>query len=199
MFISNILKASLVMAGDYSALESLALEEESTSDSPERYILLKHYAQLEQQEGWAEPDEALRTWLANLGQQRDVQGSTWANAWLHALGEELPEEVIVLPETGPKSASRARQVQPVQWQDEELLEVFPNPARNVAYVAFELSGSDQAQLRILDLHGRQLSSQVLSGTEGMVTIPLDGLGSGLYHIEMLHPDQPSQQARLVVQ
>ncbi|MBK9148229.1 MAG: T9SS type A sorting domain-containing protein [Flavobacteriales bacterium] len=189
----------LTAKGDYSALETLALAEESASDSPERYTLLKRYAQLEQQEGLAEPDEALRTWLANLGQQRDVQGSTWANAWLHALGEELPEEVIVLPETGPKSASRALQVQPVQWHDDELLEVFPNPARNAAYVAFDLGGSDQAQLRVLDVHGRQLSSFVLSGNQGIATIPLDGLGSGLYLIEVLRPDQPSQQARLVVQ
>jgi hypothetical protein len=185
--------------GDYSALLALAMAEESASEHPQRYTLLKHLAQLEQAGNWAEPDEALRNWLSNLGQQRDVLGSAWANAWLHALGEELPEEVIVLPEAGPKSAGRARQLQPVQWPAEEMLEVFPNPARNLAYVAFDLGGSEQAQLRVLDLHGRQISSQVLSGAEGIATIPLDGLSNGLYLIEVVRRDAPNQQARLVVQ
>jgi hypothetical protein len=74
----------LATQGDFSALAALAQAEESASTHPERYTLLKHYAQSEQQQGWSEADEAFRTWLSNLGQQRDVLGSAWANAWLHA-------------------------------------------------------------------------------------------------------------------
>ena len=190
----------LVAQGDYSTLEALALAEENASDAPERYTVLKHYAQVEQQEGWSEADADLRTWLGALGQQRDVGGSAWANAWLYALGQDLPEEVIVLPETGPKTAGRSRNVQPVQWAEEELLEVFPNPARNTAYVVFDFgTNSSAAQLRLLDLNGRQLSTQIIGGAQGIATVPLEGVSAGLYIIEVVRAEQPNQQARLVVQ
>ncbi len=190
----------LAAQADYSALETLALAEEIAGDATERYAVLKHFAQLEQQQGWSEADANLRTWLSGLGQQRDVVGSTWANAWLHALGEDLPEEVIILPETGPKSAGRNRTVQAVQWAEEDVLEVFPNPAINVAYVVFDFgASSSSAQLRLLDVNGRQLSTQIISGAQGIATLPLEGVSAGVYIIEVVRPEQPSHQTRLVVQ
>jgi len=190
----------LAAQADYSALETLALAEEIAGDAPERYAVLKHFAQLEQQQGWSEADPNLRTWLSGLGQQRDVAGSTWANAWLHALGEDLPEEVIVLPETGPKSAGRNRTVQAVQWADEQILEVFPNPARSTAIVVFDRgSESGAGELRMLDLHGRTLSSQRIADEQVVVQLDLFGLSSGIYVIELRFNDQPSVQTKLVVQ
>lgn len=186
--------------GDYSALLALALAEESASDAPERYTLLKHLAQLELAGNWAEPDEALRNWLSNLGQQREMLGSAWANAWLHALGADLPEEVIVLPETGPKSAGRGRHVQPVQWPAEEMLEVFPNPARNEAYVVFESSAeANSGELRLLDLHGRSISSQRIQSGQGITLVDLTGLGSGVYLLDLRIDGAPAAQTKLVVQ
>lgn len=190
----------LAAQADYSALATLAQAEESASTHPERYTLLKQYAQLEQQQGWAEPDEALRTWLGDLGQQRDVLGSAWANAWLHALGEELPEEVIILPEEGPKSGGRSRAVQPVQWAEEQVLEVFPNPAKQVAFVVFEQAAESKGgELRILDLNGRAIASQKIVDTQGILRVDLAGLSSGIYLLDLRLEDQPGAQAKLVVQ
>ncbi|MCC6938408.1 MAG: T9SS type A sorting domain-containing protein [Flavobacteriales bacterium] len=190
----------LAAQGDYSTLEALALTEESVGDAPERYAVLKYYAQLEQQQGWSEADEVLLAWLSALGDQRDVPGSAWANAWLHALGQELPEEVIVLPESGPKSTHRSRAVKPVQWIEEDVLEVFPNPARNTAFVVFDFGTRDaQTQLRLLDLNGRLLDSQIIGSAQGIATVPLEGLSAGLYILEVLRPEQPNKQARLIVQ
>ena len=135
-----------------------------------------------------------------MGDQRDVPGSAWANAWLHALGQELPEEVIVLPESGPKSTHRSRAVKPVQWIEEDVLEVFPNPARNTAFVVFDFGTRDaQTQLRLLDLNGRLLDSQIIGSAQGIATVPLEGLSAGLYILEVLRPEQPNKQARLIVQ
>jgi hypothetical protein len=190
----------LAAQGDYSGLAALALAEESASAHPERYTLLKHYAQLEQQQGWNEADEALRGWLNNLGQQREVLGSAWANAWLHALGEALPEEVIILPEEGPKSGGRARTMQPVQWAEEQVLEVFPNPAKQVAFVVFEQAGeSNGGELRILDLNGRAIASQRIAGEQGIVRVDLAGLSSGIYLLDLRLEGHPGTQAKLVVQ
>jgi hypothetical protein len=190
----------LAAQADYSALAALAQAEESASTHPERYTLLKHYAQLEQQQGWSEADENLRTWLSDLGQQRDVLGSAWANAWLHALGEELPKEVIILPETGPKSTGRNREVQPVQWAEEQVLEVFPNPAKHVAFVVFEQAGEKNGgELRILDLNGRAIATQRIGGEQGILRVDLAGLSSGIYLLDLRLEGQPTAQAKLVVE
>jgi len=127
-------------------------------------------------------------------------GSAWANAWLHALGEELPDEVIILPEEGPKSGGRSRAIQPVQWAEEPVLEVFPNPAKQVAFVVFEQAGeSTGGELRILDLNGRAIATQRIAGEQGMVRVDLAGLSSGIYLLDLRLEGQPSVQAKLVVQ
>ena len=67
-------------------------------------------------------------------------------------------------------------------------------------VAYDLAPSDDpAQLVLLDLDGRVLSRQVIGGAQGIATVSLEDLSAGLYILELLRTDQPSQQVRLVVQ
>lgn len=116
------------------------------------------------------------------------------------MGEELPDELIILPEPGTKSAGRNRPVHSVKWPPEALLEVFPNPASNTAYIVLDVGVSSEiANLRLLDLNGRQLRTQQFSGAQGIVTLSLEGLSPGLYLIEFVRTEEPSLQARLVVQ
>jgi hypothetical protein len=65
-------------------------------------------------------------------------GSAQANAWLHALGHDLPEELIILPEDGPKRAKAPRKPMRTTQPMEQLLEAYPNPAATNQWLVYQL-------------------------------------------------------------
>lgn len=190
----------LAAKGEYGQLETLALQESLSNEAPDLYALLKHYAEAQQQGGWHDAEVADVAWLEQLAAQRDVIGSAHANAWLLGLGYDLPEEIIILPEDGPKSAGLPRNHAAIEWETGLLLEAFPNPSNGMLFVVYELpEGSAQAELRLLDLHGRTIRSNRLGVGPGLLQWNTQGLAPGIYVAELRLDGQPGQQVKVVVQ
>lgn len=135
--------------------------------------------------GWDEVDSELLSWLEQLGMQREVEGSASANAWLHALGNELPDEVIILPEDGAKRAIQQQQVHPISWANEMVLEAFPNPSNGPVFLAYTLpEGCEQGILSIADLSGRAMAKQLTYQSSGLVQITTNEWSAGLYLVTL---------------
>lgn len=66
-------------------------------------------------------------------------------------------------------------------------EVFPNPAALQTSVSFTLLRPQDVNLRIMDAAGREVFTRdypSLSAGEQMLTLPLNGLSSGLYLLRL---------------
>jgi len=187
--------------GEFSALEILAANEELNSDEPEKYSVLKLWAQAEQTDGWRQPDEGSVNYLHSLSQQQDVMGSAHASAWLHALGEELAPEVIVLPSTAkrsapPVSAVRVRSaVAPL-----EILEAYPNPTSGAQWVVYNLpEGGEKVRLRVCDALGREVLVEPVSNKAGILELHTATWSTGLYHASLTLDDVLVGNLKLLVQ
>ncbi len=129
-----------------------------------------------------------------------VLGSAQANAWLHALGHDLPEEIIILPEEGPKNMGNPRNKPEIQWVTGIALEVFPNPSSGPTQVMYEVpEGMEQAELRLVDVQGREQQRLRLGEGPGLLTLTTAGLAPGIYLLELLRADQPLAQSKLILQ
>jgi hypothetical protein len=189
----------LAAKGEYNALEFLAENEALSGESPELYDLLKRYAAAEQNAGWDDAATVDLNWLAQLAAQRDLQGSAQANAWLHALGQELPEEIIILPGEGPKSMVQ-RHASAINWESGIALEIFPNPSTGPVFAVVEVpEEAERAELRLLDVHGRVLQLKPLSGGPNLVMLKAEGLVPGLYLAEVRLDGHGLAQAKVVIQ
>ncbi|MBL0127033.1 MAG: T9SS type A sorting domain-containing protein [Flavobacteriales bacterium] len=134
-----------------------------------------------------------------MGQQRDVVGSAAANAWLHALGGDLPEEIIILPDDGPKRLE-THTTRTVEWPTDLSMDVFPNPSSGPAMVAYEVpEGMEQTELHVLDVYGRVLLRQRLGQGPGLVELSTGGLASGVYLVDLRLNGQSLAQTKLIVQ
>ncbi len=159
-----------------------------------------HYAEVQQTGGWQDAEVTDVAWLEQLAAQRDVIGSAHANAWLLGLGYDLPEEIIILPEDGPKSAGQPRDHAAIDWDTGMLLEAFPNPSNGPLFVVYEVAeGSAQAELRLLDLHGRTMMSNRLGDGPGLLQWSTQGLAPGIYMAELRVDGMAGQQVKVVVQ
>ncbi len=180
--------AVLTATKQYGGLESFAEEASLSSSTPGVFQVIKHYSQREQNLGWDEVDGELLSWLEQLGTQRDVEGSASANAWLHALGNELPDEVIILPEEGAKRSVREEGGHFIDWANEMLLEAFPNPSNGPVYLAYTLPhGCERGTIQITDLSGRELIHQSAYQPIGLLQVPTENWNAGLY-VATLHAD-----------
>jgi hypothetical protein len=108
-------------------------------------------------------------------------GSAHANAWLHALGHELPQEIIILPEDGPKRGQAPRKPVRATQPMEQLLEAYPNPAATNQWVVYQLpEGVEQVSLIVRDMLGREWNQQRVGNAAGIVELPVGTWPSGLY-------------------
>jgi hypothetical protein len=190
--------AVLTATKQYSTLETLAEQSALTSSSPELYQVIKRFAQRQQDLGWDEVNGDLVSWLSQLGTQREVEGSAPANAWLHALGSELPDEVIILPEDGAKRMGTPRSSAAVDWANEFLLEAFPNPSNGPVFLAYTLpEGSVSGTILIAELSGREVARQNAYQESGILQVPTSGWSAGLYLVT-LHADGQQIQVKLSV-
>lgn len=185
--------AVLTATKQYSTLETLAEQSALTSSAPERYEVIKQFALRQQDLGWDEVDSELLSWLEQLGMQREVEGSASANAWLHALGSELPDEVIILPEDGAKRSTPRNAPTAVQWETSLLLEVFPNPSNGPVFMAYALpEGSTEGVIHITDLSGRALARQVAYQSSGILQLHTAGWSAGVYLLTLTVDGQRTQ-------
>ncbi len=110
------------------------------------------------------------------------------------------KQIIILPEEGPKSMGNPRQKPAVEWETGISMEVFPNPSNGPVYVVYEVpEGTQHAELRLLDLHGRTLQSMRIGDGPGVQEWSTNELAPGLYVTELLLEGLASKQAKVVVQ
>lgn len=160
-----------------------AQTEEQSSTAPELYAVVKRFAEAEQQGGWNRPVADI-TYLEALATQREPFGSALAYGWLEALGQQVPEEIILHPEDTPKRLARQGN-QPVQWPTEVQLTIFPNPSNGPVFVGYDVpTGTGTAVLRVIDLSGRELQSMRISEGPGLSTIETEGWANGVYIAEI---------------
>lgn len=191
--------AVLTAQQEYDLLEQLALVQEQASSTPVLYGVIKRHAAAEQTGSWTEPPPTELSWLRTAGAHRTQIGSAHANAWLHALGQELPEEIIVLPEEGPK----ARRLNACQWAEETTatgsLVLLPNPAELVTYILLpEISEDGVVALQVFDATGRTMFSMNTQTTGPLLEVPLEGWASGIYTVELRDHVGHAHVAKLMV-
>lgn len=199
---AKLTEAGIVSAkGEFSALEILAANEELSSDEPEKFSVLKLWAQTEQTNGWQQPDVSTLAYLHSLGQQSDVIGSAQANSWLHALGEDLAPEVIILPSTakraGPEqSAIRSRST----TAPLELLEAYPNPTSGTQWVSYSLPDfGEKSMIRICDALGRELLVRSVGNKNGILELNTASWSNGVYTARVYVDEHDVGQLKLLVQ
>jgi hypothetical protein len=185
--------------GEYGLLEELADAEALAGECPELYSLLKNYVLAELGTGWDDAATVDIAYLTQLGEQRDVIGSAQANAWLHAFGQELPPEIIILPDNEQRSMVATKENHVVEWETGSSLEAFPNPTTGPLHVLYEVpDGSASAELHLLDIHGRVLFNTWLGSGPGLQQWNTGGLAAGLYIAELLLDGYAIQQTKVVV-
>jgi hypothetical protein len=127
-------------------------------------------------------------------------GSAHANAWLHALGHELPEEVIILPENGPKRATIARKPSRADQPLGNLLEAYPNPAATEQWLVYQLPQEvEQASVSVRDMLGREMEQVRLGQGTGIVELAMRAWPSGLYMATLTADGIPMGSIKLIVQ
>lgn len=80
--------------------------------------------------------------------------------------------------------------------DNASFSLYPNPAST--HTTFTWNGKGRVEHQLFDSTGRMVRSGSTVGF-GEVTIPLDGIPPGLYHLCITAPDQPPVSLQLIVQ
>ncbi len=81
--------------------------------------------------------------------------------------------------------------------EEELLQVYPNPARDVATVKYELASSS-ASLEVYDLLGKSMVKYNLTSAKGEVRLNTSTYASGVYIVVIRQKDGHVLQKKLVI-
>ena len=185
---------------EYATLETMARTEAGNNPSEAEFFqLMEHFADVQQSTGWSDTTIVDHSWLANLGAQRDLQGSAQALAWLHALGDELPEEIIVMPMPQPKNLA---QQQPLPSSSDLgfSVEAFPNPTNGPSsLIAIIPADIQKARLRITDISGRELRSYELNEELNILELQASTWVSGIYLADIQFAGGTMAQLKLIVQ
>jgi hypothetical protein len=81
------------------------------------------------------------------------------------------------------------------------LTVFPVPARDQVQIRFDSQRSDAVSIQLVDIAGRMVSSlpnTQVNGGENTITLPLIGIPSGVYVVEIQGAGFSARQ-RLIVE
>ncbi len=184
---------------EHASLEWLAAAKEAAGEEPQLFGLLKLYAQEQQDAGWLEPSPATLAYLETLAADREVIGSAQANAWLHALGNDLPEEIIILPEEGGAKRMVHEKAQRT-GRSPLSLEAYPNPSSGDQWLVYELpEGIAFAHLRIHDVIGKEYPGRIITNTKGIVELNGQPLPNGLYLASLVADDLLIGQIKLMIQ
>ncbi len=129
-----------------------------------------------------------------------IIGSAHANVWLHDLGHELPEEIIILPEMGPKRAQQTGKPARVTHPMDQILEAYPNPATTTQWLVYQLpDGAEQASLLVRDLLGRKQAEVRLGQATGIAELAVQTWPNGLYTATLSADGIPVGTVKLMVQ
>jgi hypothetical protein len=86
-----------------------------------------------------------------------------------------------------------------QFQPENYLSVFPNPARGSVYFHWNLpDGMENATISITDLQGKLLEVIEVTGQKGKMEWSVERLEHGIYIFHVKLPDGNSQTSKLAI-
>jgi hypothetical protein len=194
---NEVLAGYYTTKNDMASLYSLASGLESAVEQGGVYGLLKRYASETTGAGWLTPTQDTKGWLETLAQQREVQGSAKAAAWLEALGGEQFEEVIVLPVVERRSNGRVRAA---NSPEPLILDAFPNPSNGFVYVVCNVPmGTEHAALVVRDLNGRLLQQIRIGPGPAMVELDLSTQAAGIYMASLELDGVRAGQVKLAIQ
>ncbi len=86
-------------------------------------------------------------------------------------------------------------INPQKEATEKMLDVYPNPCRQVLNYTLIAQGQDYS-MQLCSLLGSVVRQQPLTETQG--TIILDGVLPGLYFMQLLHRQQPVETIKVIV-
>jgi hypothetical protein len=135
--------------------------------------------------GYLEPDSSQYNVLEELASRGfDIPGS-WARNILIASGLLTYEEPVYCGST--LKASRKEKYHWTRSHSiDSYLKVFPNPAADFIIVEYKKNPYDSDGLiRILDIEGRIIKSQLLTKQENQLLIPITDLVSGTYIVQFV--------------
>jgi hypothetical protein len=75
--------------------------------------------------------------------------------------------------------------------------LYPNPALKEIFLDFEAPLSATAEVRVYDLAGRPVLRRRLEAGTDLVGLPIEGMGSGLYQVEVKSEGQVFEVKRFV--
>jgi hypothetical protein len=83
-------------------------------------------------------------------------------------------------------SGKLSEVKTVEFEDRDVFTISPNPASGVAHVSIWSGNDTQAQLRLVNAQGVEVSRQDLNLNKGSntVTLPLNGTGRGSYVVNI---------------
>jgi hypothetical protein len=125
-----------------------------------------------------------QTWLEELSEARFADGKTEASLLLEEAELKVYKANVLLPK--PENRNREAMAKPMQTQfdfssETDLIEVYPNPAKDVLTVEYLMfNGQTVDHLGIYDLNGRLLQTHKIDKAFGLVKVDVQNLAHGTY-------------------
>ncbi|MGQ3130761.1 MAG: T9SS type A sorting domain-containing protein [Flavobacteriales bacterium] len=143
-------------------------------------------------------DEGLRAEVENLAARRDGSREAVRAAMIlqFVFGTPYLPEVPELPlkknaedAKGPEAIVTATQA--------DVLNIYPNPAQDLIYIASGLKAMERASVKIYSVSGALLLDTYISGDKAQVNV--ETLKSGVYMLRLTMPDGSVKTNRMVIQ
>jgi hypothetical protein len=78
------------------------------------------------------------------------------------------------------------------------LHLFPNPTKDFIFVSYEISSGDPAELKVFDMYGKMVLNRSLSDLKGAMRLPIGGLPSGHYLLQLGNSQERVMEKLVVV-
>lgn len=143
-------------------------------------------------------DEALRTQVEALAARKDNSRETVRAAMVlqYVFGKPYDPQV---PETPTKRGDEdTKGPQAMMFADAaDVLNIYPNPARDIIFVESGLKGTERASIKIYGISGALLVDTYITANGAQVNV--ETLKSGVYMVRLTMPDGSVKIARMVIQ
>jgi len=137
--------------------------------------------------------------LMTISNSDQGQVSAFARNLLLAAGKTTYAEPIFLPETGLKSSKRDKYRGVKTHFDDNLLKVYPNPARTHFIAEYHLQEiGDDCRIEITDIMGKTLKIISITIKDDQKVIPVIDLSQGVYIVTLKNKGKSLQQAKVTL-
>lgn len=118
-----------------------------------------------------------------------------------ARGEEFAVEMPTLPDfVNPNLVQQLNVVFKKENNHElnkSIGEVYPNPANDALYMAYDLDNNQTATFDLFDAMGRLVCSRVING-HGQLFVSTDTLTNGIYYCKVISNGKILKQSKVIV-